>query len=168
MLELSLTMKSAVAKLQHVEMLRLHSILKLRRHYDVPELMTSYKARVLSYLEYRTPAIYHGAATLLEGVNAIQKRFLREIGMTPEEALMKFHSAPLTARRDMAMLGIIHRSVLGLGPDHFNEHFIQISKSKQIASQKLHAAIVISVSVVRTKITNYQQLYLLLNNSIST
>ena len=30
---------------------------------------------------------------------------------------------PLNARRDMAMLGLIHRCVLGAGPEHFRKYF---------------------------------------------
>ena len=36
---------------------------------------------------------------------------------------MKFNLAPLEARRDMAMLGLIHRTVLGLSPPQFYEWF---------------------------------------------
>ena len=96
-----------------------------RRYYDNDELMITYKTKVLSYVEYRTPAIYHATTTLLEQINAIQNNFLRDIGINPVQALTDYHLAPLSARRDMAMLGVIHRSVLGLGPPHFNEFFQQ-------------------------------------------
>ena len=38
-------------------------------------------------------------------------------------ALVDFHLAPLAVRRDIAMLGLIHRTVLGKGPAQFAEHF---------------------------------------------
>ena len=31
----------------------------------------------------------------------------------------------------MAMLGLIHRAVLGKGPDHFNKHFVQAPAAKR-------------------------------------
>ena len=34
-----------------------------------------------------------------------------------------FNLAPLEARRDIALLSLIHRPVLGLGSDHFKESF---------------------------------------------
>ena len=37
--------------------------------------------------------------------------------------LIEFNLAPLTARRDMAMLAVIHRAVLGKGPRHFKDNF---------------------------------------------
>ena len=43
--------------------------------------------------------------------------------MTEEEALLRYHLAPLQARRDLAMLGLIHRTVLGQGAEHFQKWF---------------------------------------------
>jgi hypothetical protein len=39
------------------------------------------------------------------------------------DALIEFNLAPLTARRDMAMLGLIHRTIIGRGPSHLKEQF---------------------------------------------
>ena len=36
---------------------------------------------------------------------------------------MEFNLAPLATRRDMALLGMVHRAVLGKGPQHFKEFF---------------------------------------------
>ena len=43
--------------------------------------------------------------------------------MSEIDALMEFSLAPLGTRRDIALLGLIHRTVLGLGPAHFKEFF---------------------------------------------
>ena len=71
------------------------------------------KSKILSFVEYRIPAVYHAARTILAGIDAIQKRFLRECGLTEEDALVFFNLAPLETRRDIAMLGLIQRTVLG-------------------------------------------------------
>ena len=60
---------------------------------------------------------------LLDRLDAIQTRFLKELGVSETEALMNFGLAPLRLRRDIAMLGVIHRSVLGKGPPQFQELF---------------------------------------------
>ena len=49
---------------------------------------------------------------------------LNHVGISKEEALLQYRLAPLKSRRDIAMLGVIHRAVLGEGPDHFRKHFI--------------------------------------------
>ena len=77
--------------------------------------------------------MYHAAKTILAGIDAVQRRFLRECGLSDEEALLHFNLAPLETRRDIAMLGLIHRSVLGGGPRHFANMFLPSPPS---ASQK--------------------------------
>jgi hypothetical protein len=53
----------------------------------------------------------------------VQTRFLKDIGVDEVTALNKFHLAPLTTRRDIAMLGLIHRTAMGKGPAQFKEFF---------------------------------------------
>ena len=77
------------------------------------------------YLEYRTPAIFHAKRDVLDKLDRVQRKFLKDIGVDEITALMEFNLAPLAARRDMAMLGVIHRTVLGKGPRQFRELFKQ-------------------------------------------
>ena len=51
----------------------------------------------------------------------MQNRFLRDVGVDDVTALVKFHLAPLPTRRDIAMLGLIHRTILGKGPSQFTD-----------------------------------------------
>ena len=75
------------------------------------ELVTTYKAKVLSYVESRTPAIYHATDTTLKQLEAMQNRVLRELDVRAKDALLEWSLAPLSTRRDVAMLGVIHRAV---------------------------------------------------------
>jgi hypothetical protein len=102
---------------------RLRTLVRSHRFFTHAELVLHFKSHVLSYIEYRTPGIYHAATTVLREVDCILPRFLRKVGVTEVEALVNFRLAPLAARRDMAMLGLIHRTVLGLGPSHFGTFF---------------------------------------------
>ena len=52
-----------------------------------------------------------------------QFRFLRDCNVDEKDALLHFNLAPLTMRRDIAMLGLIHQTVLGKGPPRFKEYF---------------------------------------------
>ena len=102
---------------------KLQGILRAKRFYSTAELVRLYKAHILSYIEYRTPGIAHAAATVLAPIDAIQARFLCETGLSEEDALLSFKLAPLHTRRDIAMLGVIHRIALGHGPSHFRKLF---------------------------------------------
>ena len=53
--------------------------------------------------------------------------FLRKVGISEIDALTHFKLAPLSSRRDIAMLGVIHRAVLGEGPPQLRE-FFQLDK----------------------------------------
>ena len=70
-----------------------------------------------------TAALYHACSSHLDHLDRIQRRFLRELGVSELEALMEFNLAPLSSRRDMAMMGLIHRTVLRQGPESFEQFF---------------------------------------------
>ena len=102
---------------------RLKSLLRSRRYFTLPELMRLYKAQILSYVESSTAALYHAAPSTLERVDRVQWRFLRELSLSETEALCDFRLAPLCSRRDMAMLGALHKLNLGLAPLQLLELF---------------------------------------------
>ena len=102
---------------------RLKTVLRSRRYFTTTQLVTLYKSHVLSFLESSTGAFYHAAPTHLGLVDHVQEVLLREFGLTAEGALLNHRLAPLNTRRDCAMLGVIHRTVLGLGPPQFMAWF---------------------------------------------
>ena len=102
---------------------KLSTLLRARRFFDTKALVCLYKAQVLPTLEFPTPAVYHCTGTTLDELDKVQKRFLRAVGLTAEEALLQYNLAPLQTRRDLALLGLIHRTVLGLGPVSFQKWF---------------------------------------------
>ena len=95
---------------------RLQKLLKSRRYFTTPELVHLYKAQVLSFIESSTPGIYHAAASVLDRVDRVQRRFLREVGLDERTGLRDYRLAPLPARRDMAMLGTLHKVTLDIAP----------------------------------------------------
>ena len=60
---------------------------------------------------------------VISRLDAVQSRFLRDVGVEDINALVNFHVAPLSTRRDIAMLGLIHRTVCGKGPSQFKDFF---------------------------------------------
>ena len=118
-----LTMEDAVAETVQGVSWKLRTLRRSAKYHTEAELVHLYKARVLSYLEYRTPALYHVTNTVLQPLNSLQDRFLRQVGLSPVEALMEFNLAPLATRRDVALLGLIHRAALKKGPEQFHDLF---------------------------------------------
>jgi len=75
-----------------------------------------YKSHVLSFIEYRTAGIHFASTSVLNSVDDVQSRFVSQVGLDETNAFMLFNLAPLCVRRDIAMLGVIHRAVLLQGP----------------------------------------------------
>ena len=116
---------------------KLRTLHRSARFHTGSELVNLYKCRVLSYLEYGTPAVYHATSSVLKPLDRLQDRFLRETGVSTLEALMVFNLAPLATRRDVAMLGLIHRTVLGKGPQQFQEFFALETTQRPAAKTRL-------------------------------
>ena len=116
-----LTMATAVQELVVELRWKLRTLLRATRFFSIAEQVLQYKARLLSYIEYRTPALYHACQSHLGRLDAVQRSFLKEVGLSDTDALLRFNLAPLSSRRDMAMLGVIHRAVLGLGPKQLHK-----------------------------------------------
>ena len=118
-LEMEVAVRALVGKVKW----KLLMLLRSRRSFGTVDLMIQYKQQVLTYIEYRSGAIYHATATVLRQLDRLQDKFLRDLGIAPEAALMDFSLAPLSMRRDIAMLGILHRAAIGEGPEQFREYF---------------------------------------------
>ena len=108
---------------------KLKAILRVRRFHSDTDMVIMYKARLLSFIEYRTPAVYHACTSRLIKIDKLQDAFLRALGVSREDCLSQYNLAPLQTRRDIAMLGVIHRSVLGVGPPHL-DRFFKLSSDK--------------------------------------
>ena len=75
-----------------------------------------YKSHVLSFIEYRTPAVSHASTSALFPVDAVQRRYLQALGVSDVDALLHFYLAPLAVRRNIAILGVLHRAAIGISP----------------------------------------------------
>ena len=102
---------------------KLNAILAARRFYDIPGLMQQYKSHVLCLLEASTAAVYHAAPTHLDSIDSIQRRFLKELELTEADAFLRFNLAPLQMRRDIGVLGLLHKVQLGEAHPDFDSIF---------------------------------------------
>ena len=100
------------------------------------ELFRLYKSQILLYIESYTPAIYYASAFVLQRIDRTQLRFLPEICCTEARALLQFRFAPLESRRNIAVLGMLHRIVLGLAPPQAAALFLLIGAAVEHASRQ--------------------------------
>ena len=118
-----LTMSDAIEDLVGEMRWRIKAIMRARRFHSTTAMVHMYKAKVLSYAECKTAAIYHACDTAISQLNRLQDGLLAELCISREDALLEYNLAPLESRRDIAMLGLIHRCTLGNGPEHFRDFF---------------------------------------------
>ena len=104
-----------------------------RAIFSVKELVGFFKSKILSFIECKTAAVYHACDTHLDRIDAVHRMFLREVELNNQAAMFEFNMAPLSSRRDMAMLGLVHRTQLRLGPPQF-EQFSRRQISQQRAT----------------------------------
>ena len=66
----------------------------------------------------------NASVSLINKIDRVQESFLEDAGIDAINALLIFNLAPLCLRRDIALLGLIHRTMLGQGPEHFKQWFV--------------------------------------------
>ena len=77
------------------------------------ELINQFKTHVWSVMEVHNGAILHASNSHLQRLDDSQRHFLEEIGIDEAEAFMEFNFAPPSVRRDIGILGLLHKRVLG-------------------------------------------------------
>jgi hypothetical protein len=117
-IDTKLLMHSAVAKLVGKIRPKLQSLLRSNRFYNTKDMVTQFKTHILCMAESCVGAIYHAADTTLAPLDRQRDHFLNEIGVSSRSGFLTFNLAPLGMRRDIAMLGLLHKCSLGLAhPD---------------------------------------------------
>ena len=72
---------------------------------------------------HHTIAIYDACDSHLQQLDSMQDDFLHELGLCPKKAFLDYNFAPLALRRDIAMLGLLHKRVRGIAHEQFSKLF---------------------------------------------
>ena len=111
-----LRMATASHKCATSAALKTKALLRARRHFSTVDLVMLYKSHGLWFIEYRTAGRHFASTSVLQEIDDAQTRFLQQIELCEITALMNFNLAPLSARRDIAVLECIYRAALQQGP----------------------------------------------------
>ena len=87
--------------------------MKAQSYFTPPDIIRLHTANVLSFIERGVACYVHACDSILNSIDRIQTRLLRSVGVSEEEALLNFRLAPLSMGRCIALLGFLHRIVLG-------------------------------------------------------
>ena len=113
MIDPDMRMRSAVEQVLSKIRPKITAILRTRGYYSTPNLMFQFKTHIWRLIETNMGAYFHACSSLLEKIDAIQNRFLRELDMTPEHAFLEYAFAPPSLRRNIDALDFLHKRVLG-------------------------------------------------------
>ena len=83
--------------------------------------MIKFKIQTWSLMEYHGGAILHAASSLLQQFDDVQNRLFSALQSDASTAFLEYNFAPPTLRRDIGLLGLIHKRVLGLAHPLFEE-----------------------------------------------
>ena len=102
---------------------RIKMLMRVRPFYSKMELVSLYKSQVLSFIASGTPDYYHDAPSILKLLDDVQDAFLESINISRKDALLNFNLGPTCLRRDIAMLGVLHKVVLRIAPNPLQDMF---------------------------------------------
>ena len=68
-------------------------------------------------------AIFHASDSLLAKIENVQQSFLRELGVSEEDAYLSHNFAPPKLRRNIGILGLLHKRVIGQSHPIFKKLF---------------------------------------------
>jgi hypothetical protein len=114
LIDLDLRMHSAVDQLLSQIRPKSTAILRTQAYYSTAELIMQYKTHIWSLTEFNCGAYFHAATTLREKIDQVQRHFLDKLQVSVEKAFLDFNFAPTKLRRNIAILGLLHKRVLGL------------------------------------------------------
>ena len=146
-------------------------LLKCKRYYNTGKLVNLFKSQILGFIEYRTAGVYHACSSHLQKIDKVLSNFLGELGIDFSTALHDYGLAPLESRRDIAMLGVIHRAVLNEGPPQLRKYFVRdhsIARHNTRVSERRHSRALTSLrkghflEIVRRSILGLVDVYNLL------
>ena len=100
---------------------KITAILRLRSHYAPQSLIDQYKTHIWGFLECQNGAIFHAATSYLEKFDKLQASFLHELNIEESNAFLDCNFAPPTLRRNIGILGLLHKRVLGKAHPIFQE-----------------------------------------------
>ena len=142
MMDVNLRLYSAVDQVLSKIRPKVTAILRTRGYYDIPNLILQFKIHIWSLIEGNMGGYFHAAPSLLKKIDDVQSKFIQELGLSCEEAFLCHNFPPPCLRRNIGILGLLHKRVLGKchpsfevllpwQPPHVSERVIR-SHSKQL------------------------------------
>ncbi len=113
MVDNKLRMHACVEKFFKKAKPKARRLLRARRFFSVSQLVTQFKSHIWGVVESVTAAVYHVAPSVVSKLDRIQESFVEKLALSERDAFLRFGLHPLKLRRDIAMLGVLHKCAHG-------------------------------------------------------
>jgi len=112
LVDAKLSMQPAVQDILDKVHPKTKAILRTRGLYNHADMIRQYKTHIWSLIEYHNGVIQHACASQLQRIDAAQRGYLRELHLTEESGFVVYNFAPPSLRRDIGLLGFLHKRTL--------------------------------------------------------
>ena len=113
LVDCKLIMQQAVDKLLTQIRPKVHAILRTKKFYNTKELIGQFKTHVWGLMECHNCGIFHASSYILEKLDEVHHKFVEKLEISAEEAFISYNFASPNLRRDIGILGMLHKRVLG-------------------------------------------------------
>ena len=86
-------------------------------------MVVQFKGHIFGIVESNIGGIYHATQTVLAPLDRLATSFVHALNIEVDVAFLQFNLAPLALRRDIAMLGFLHKCNLPHAHPHIRELF---------------------------------------------
>ena len=114
-------MDQAVEKILSQMRPKIRAIVRTKPHYSTRDLVGQFKTHIWGTMEVHSGGIFHASNHLLDKFDASQRHFLEELGADERSAFLDYNFAPPSLRRNIGILGLLHKRVLGIAHPIFNK-----------------------------------------------
>ena len=152
-----LIMDLAIQHILHKNRPKITAMLRTRGLYSVRDMIIQYKTHIWGHSEYQNASICHVSPSLLLKLDAMQRSFLHGLHLTEETAFLDHNFLPPCTRRDIAILGLIHKRVIGLAHSSFEKllpwrqhipRWEMVTHNKQLLTVVTNASVTILCFIV--------------------
>jgi len=114
LLDSALSMKPLVDALLVKIRPKVRAIVRMKHMFSLRELLDQFKMQAWSHLEYHNGALILAKSVDKERIDKMQRNFLHQLECSECEAFVEHNFAPPSLRRAIAILGFLHKRVLGI------------------------------------------------------
>ena len=108
-IDIRLCMEEAISAILQKARPKMRALLRTRGQYSIEDMFLQFKTHILGILESNIGGIHHATDTALMPLDRLQRVFANNLNIDEATTFQRYNLAPLCFRRDVAMLGFLHK-----------------------------------------------------------